>query len=145
MVGLKSRNWNWRGFSNEGSSLRASSVFGVYDGVARWIFRLLEQEQRTKNGCFEVEDLRDIAAGRLLPNKKAVQEVVKEIGTMRLTDEKQICPWDPSSYRHEVETLILTGNADPITAGGQARFFYDNGLTPGKRALIEFPGVGHPE
>ena len=41
-----------------------------------------------------------------------------------------------------MDTLILTGDADPVTAGGQALDFYRRGLT-GKRALIEFHGVGH--
>ena len=31
----------------------------------------------------------------------------------------------------------------PITAGGQAEYLFEKGLTEDKRALIEFPGVGH--
>jgi esterase/lipase len=42
-----------------------------------------------------------------------------------------------------VPTLILSGDADPVIAGGQAEYFYNRGLASGKRVLIEFPGAGH--
>jgi pimeloyl-ACP methyl ester carboxylesterase len=125
-------------------SLRASSVFGVFDGVARWIFGILEKEQRTDdNRCFKAQDLRDIATGKLLPDNKPIQEIVRKIGMAGIRSDEKVCPWDPSHYRHEVPTLLLSGCADPVTAGGQARYFYETGLTPGRRALIEFSGVGH--
>lgn len=125
-------------------SLRASSVFGVFDGIARWIFRLMEEERRTDpDNCFKVQDLRDIAAGNLLAGKKVLQEVVKKIGTIGLSSDEKICPWDPGKYKQKVPTLILSGASDPVTAGKQARYFYWNGLTPGKRAFVEFAGVGH--
>ena len=125
---------------NDGSP-RASAVFGVYDGIARWIFRVLEDQGRTKNGCFSGKDLRDVASGNLLPDKKVIQEVAKTIGIS--SDNEEICPWDAAKYYHEVPTLILTGRADPVTAGGQAMYFYENGLARGKRVLIDFPGAGH--
>jgi pimeloyl-ACP methyl ester carboxylesterase len=125
-------------------SLRASSVFGVFDGIARWIFRLMEEEQRTdSDNCFKVQDLHDIAAGNLLADKTTAQEVVKKIGIIGLSSDEKICPWDPGKYKQKVPTLILSGASDPVTAGGQARYFYSNGLTPGKRAFVEFAGVGH--
>jgi pimeloyl-ACP methyl ester carboxylesterase len=125
-------------------SLRAGTVFGIFDGVARWIVRLLEEEKRTDNrNCFKVGDLHDIATGKLLPEKKAFQEVIKQMGIMDMSSDEEICPWDPRTYLHEIPTLILAGGADPVTAGGQARSFYENGLTHGKRAFIEFQGVGH--
>jgi pimeloyl-ACP methyl ester carboxylesterase len=125
-------------------SLRAYSVFGIFDGLARWIFRLMEEEKRTdENNCFKVQDLDDIARDKLLQDKKTVQYVVKQIGRTGINSDEKICPWDPSRYRHKVPTLVLSGLADPVTAGGQSRDFYENGLAPGRRVLIEFPGVGH--
>ena len=127
--------------SPNGGSLRANAVFGVYDGAARWIFRILEDQGRTKNGCFKAKDLRDVASGHLFPDRKVVQEVAKTIGVSN--DDEEICPWDAADHYHEVDTLILTGRADPVTAGGQAMYFYENGLAPRKRVLIDFPGAGH--
>jgi hypothetical protein len=119
-------------------------VFGVFDGVARWIFDIMENEQRTDaNRCFTVQDLHDLATGKLLPNNKPIQEIARKIGLAGTLTDNKVCPWDPSRYRHEVPTLLLSGCADPVTAGGQARYFYEKGLTPGRRALIEFSGVGH--
>ena len=65
------------------------------------------------------------------------------MGIVGISSDEEICPWDPRTYLHKIPTLILVGGADPIVAGGQARSFYENGLTPGKRALIELQGVGH--
>jgi pimeloyl-ACP methyl ester carboxylesterase len=125
-------------------SLRARSVFGVFDGVARWIFRLMNEMGRTDSeNCFTVASLRDIASGDLLPDKETVRELVKRIGTSGLSSDERICPWDPARYAHEIPTLILTGASDPIIAGGQAEYIYYNGLTPGKRAFVKFLGAGH--
>ena len=120
-------------------SVRASVVFGVYDGLTRWIFRLLEDQDRTKHGCFTGQDLKDVRNGVLFPEKKSIIDITNKLGILA---SAEICPWDPNDHRHGVETLILTGDADPVTAGGQALDFYRRGLT-GKRALIEFHGVGH--
>ena len=103
----------------------------------------MEEENRTENNCFRVKDLKEIAGGKLLPDKKTIQYVLNKIGLTGTSSNEKICPWDPAIYSHEIPTLILSGTADPITAGGQAQYFYENGLDSGKRALIEFPGVGH--
>jgi hypothetical protein len=125
-------------------SLRASSVFGVFDGVARWIFRLMKDAGRTdSDNCFTVGSLRDIASGALFPDKNTVREVVKKIGTSGLSSAEKICPWDPKGYKHQVPTLIFNAESDPITAGKQAEYFYSNGLTLGKRAFVKFIGAGH--
>jgi hypothetical protein len=42
-----------------------------------------------------------------------------------------------------VDTLILKGGADVVTAGEQAEYLFEKALEPGHRAFIEFPGVGH--
>src|SRR5262249_6455834 len=123
------------------SSFRAWAVFGIYDGIARWISQLLEREGRTDaDGCFTDSALQDIANGSSLSDRTVFQGIAKKIGR---SSEDKICPWKPARYRHEVETLILTGDADPVTAGGQAMDFYRDGLTPGKRAMIVFPKTGH--
>jgi hypothetical protein len=125
------------------NSLRAS-VFGVFDGVARWIFRLMNDGGQTdSDNCFAVGTLRKIAAGELLQDKKTVQEIVNKIGTIGLHSNDKICPWDPKLYKHEVPTLILNGDSDPVTAGKQAEYMYTEGLTPGKRAFVELIGAGH--
>ena len=123
------------------SSFRAWAVFGVYDGIARWISQLLEPEGYIDvDGCFREGVIQDIANGSSLSDRAVFRGIAQKIGR---GIEDKICPWNPARYRHEVETLILTGNADPVTAGGQAMDFYLNGLTPGKRAIIVFPKAGH--
>jgi pimeloyl-ACP methyl ester carboxylesterase len=61
-----------------------------------------------------------------------------------IDSEQQIGPWDPAEiqHQHSVPTLILNGQADPVTAGGQAEYFYLKALT-GPRTFIELPGIGH--
>ena len=126
--------------SNDGS-LRARSVFGVYDGVTRWIFEMLYQERQLDgDGCFTGGDLQDVASGYRLKDKPAMREHARKLGMSRF---EKICPWDPKRFRHNVDTLIFTGDADPITAGGQAEYLFEMGLTPGKRVLVQFPGAGH--
>lgn len=52
--------------------------------------------------------------------------------------------WDPAAKerQHGRPTLILKGGADPLNEQDEAEYYFQHGLT-GKRALIEFPGVGH--
>lgn len=50
--------------------------------------------------------------------------------------------WDPAKYKHDVPTLILEGDADPVTADGQAEYYFEQALT-GPRTFITFAGVGH--
>jgi alpha/beta hydrolase fold len=126
------------------NSRRANVVYGIYDGLERSIHRLLEDRGQTNNsGCYSTQVLHDVARGHVLPDKKAVQKVVKKIGVPGMFGEDKICRWDPGKHPHEVDTLIVAGDADPTTAGGQARHFYYHGLTKTKRAMIELPGVGH--
>jgi pimeloyl-ACP methyl ester carboxylesterase len=125
-------------------SLRAQTVFGVFDGIARWIFHIQGKDGPLKqDSCFKVDVLQKIAVEKLFPEKKAVRDVVKRIGLTGVNLDSEICPWDASEYKHDVKTLILTGESDPITTGNQARYVLEYGLTPGKRVLIQFPGAGH--
>jgi pimeloyl-ACP methyl ester carboxylesterase len=133
--------WNQLGTERSyNRSARARSVFGVFDGLARWVFGIMKRHQRLNDrNCFTGEDLRRVANGDLKTNVVMQEEAVK----LGLAGYEEICPWDPQSYRHQVPTLILSGDADPVTAGGQAEDFYTCGLAPGERVHIEFPGVGH--
>jgi pimeloyl-ACP methyl ester carboxylesterase len=68
--------------------------------------------------------------------------VNKWLEKVRISDREKIEPWDPAKYSHGVPTLILKGEADPVTAGGQAEYIFSEALK-GPRTLIEFPGIGH--
>jgi pimeloyl-ACP methyl ester carboxylesterase len=125
-------------------SNRARSVFGVYDGLTRWVFRVLEQEQRLDDQkCFRGKDLLDVARGDLETDLKTNTVIREEAGKLGISRFEIVCPWDPAVYRHKRRTLILAGSADAVIAGGQAEYFFQNSLTPGQRVLIEFPGAGH--
>jgi hypothetical protein len=50
--------------------------------------------------------------------------------------------WDPAEHKHDVPTLILEGDADPVTVDGQAEHYFEQALT-GPRTFIKFAGVGH--
>ena len=125
-------------------SSRARLVFGVSDGLTRWIFQILAKEGRLDgNGCFTGKEVQDIASGTLLAKQTVMRQEANKLGMAKL---EKVCPWDPKppkSFSQEIQTLIFTGDADPVTAGGQAKYFFDNGLQPGKRVLITFPGAGH--
>lgn len=125
------------------ASARARSVFSVHDGLARWVFNMLEKERRLDDqGCFEGRDLQDVAVGNILKDKVIMRE---QAGYLGLSASEKICPWDPAKpeYRHDVPTLMLAGDADAVIAGGQATYFYEHGLPSGKRVLLQFPGAGH--
>jgi pimeloyl-ACP methyl ester carboxylesterase len=52
-------------------------------------------------------------------------------------------PWNnKEGWTHPTPTLILRGSADPLSAEGEAEYFFNDALT-GERILVEFPGVGH--
>lgn len=118
-------------------SKRARYAFGVYDGVARWIFRVLNKN------CFSGQDLENFANAASGPTdrKKLLRNTAKKIGT----DESGIpvCGWDPGGDNaHSVPTLIVAGSADAVIAGCQAEDFYNDGLT-GQKVFLEFVGMGH--
>jgi pimeloyl-ACP methyl ester carboxylesterase len=116
-------------------SRRANYVFGVYDGVARWIFKMLKKE------CFTGDDLRNFADGESSPSdhKKFLRAQARRIG---IVSDETVCGWDPAKHKHSVPTLLLKGTADAIVAGCQPEDFYNDGLT-GPRVLLEFRGIGH--
>lgn len=61
---------------------------------------------------------------------------------VNISNREKVKPWDPAKYPHNVATLILKGESDPVTAGCQAEHLFRNALS-GPRTLIEFPGIGH--
>ncbi len=115
-------------------SRRANYVYGVYDGVARWIAVMLE-----KNGCFTGKDLEAFANH---PNdvKKFGRDQARRIG---IVAGERICPWNPEDFRHDVPTLLVKGSRDTVVAGCQAEDFLTHGLKDGRRVLLEFRGLGH--
>jgi pimeloyl-ACP methyl ester carboxylesterase len=123
-------------FSGGGlESVRASYVYGVYDGVARWVFNMLDKE------CFTGQDLGAFAHAEASSSdkKKFLRKAAKRIG---LVSDEVVCGWDPGKHRHAVPTLILKGSADAIIAGCQAEHFYNEGLA-GPRVLLKLRGMGH--
>ena len=117
-----------------GESQRGSYVFGVYDGVARWISVMMGEK-----GCFTGKDVETFASSTASA-KRFGRDQVKKIGIV--ADEK-ICPWNPADYRHEVPTLLIKGSRDTVVAGCQAEDFLLNGLKEGSRVFLEFRGLGH--
>jgi pimeloyl-ACP methyl ester carboxylesterase len=115
-------------------SQRGNYVYGVYDGVARWISTVTGEK-----GCFSGKDMERFAAQRG-EDKRFARDQVRKIGIV--ADEK-ICPWNPADYPHEVATLLLKGSRDTVVAGCQAEDFYKNGIRAGRGTLLEFRGLGH--
>ena len=115
-------------------SQRGNYVYGVYDGVARWVSTVMGEKS-----CFLGKDMETFAA-QSSADKRFGREQVKKIGIV--ADEK-ICPWNPADFRHEVPTLLLKGSRDTVIAGCQAEEFYKNGIGDGRGILLEFRGLGH--
>jgi pimeloyl-ACP methyl ester carboxylesterase len=114
-------------------SVRAYWVFGVYDGISRWILKFMKRKV-DKDGYFRAEDI-----GPALTH--ATRYFAEKIGKVA---GEPIYPWNPGYYKHSVPTLILKGGADAVIAGGQAESFYKDGLLNKKDSLLmEIPGMGH--
>jgi len=115
-------------------SQRAYYVFGVYDGISRWILDVMARQIR-KDGFFRSQDIASCVTG------PAAQDLVKKIGIVL---GEPIYPWNPGYYKHNVATLIVRGSADALTAGGQAESFFEDGLAnKSDSVLMEIPGMGH--
>jgi pimeloyl-ACP methyl ester carboxylesterase len=114
-------------------SQRAYWVFGVYDGISRWILKFMK-DKVDKDGFFRTEDIAPSLTG-------ASRYFAEKIG---MVPGEPIYPWNPGYYKHSVPTLILKGGADAIIAGGQAESFYQDGLSNKRDSvLMEIPGMGH--
>ena len=115
-------------------SRRGNYVYGVYDGVTRWIPGVIGA-----TGCFYGKDMESFAA-QTGYNHRFIREQVGKIG---IVEDEQICPWNPREHRHEVPTLLIKGSRDTVVAGCQAEDFYANGIQSGRAVLLEFRGLGH--
>ena len=114
-------------------SQRAYWVFGVYDGISRWILEFMK-DKVDRDGFFRSEDIASSLTG-------ASRFFAEKIG---MVPGEPIYPWNPGYYKHNVPTLILKGGADAITAGGQAESFFKDGLSNKRDSvLMEIPGMGH--
>jgi pimeloyl-ACP methyl ester carboxylesterase len=119
---------------DEPKSRRAYWVFGVYDGISRWILSVME-DPINKDGFFRSEDIKRRVTG---PVERLLAE---KIG---IVPGEAIYPWNAGYYKHDVPTFILRGDADAVTAGGQAESFFKDGLANKyDSVLMEFPGMGH--
>ena len=115
-------------------SRRGNYVYGVYDGVARWISLIVGEK-----GCFYGKDMAAFVA-QASDDWRFARDQVRKIG---IVDEERICPWNPANFRHEVPTLLIKGSRDTVVAGCQAEEFFMNGLKDGRRVFLEFRGLGH--
>jgi pimeloyl-ACP methyl ester carboxylesterase len=115
-------------------SHRAYYIFGVYDGISRWILDAMHR-QIDKDGFFRSEEIQRFVKGPV------AQDLARKMGVV---PGEPIYPWNAGYYKHDVPTLIIKGSADPVVAGGQAENFFKDGLANKEDSvLMEFPGMGH--
>ena len=89
---------------------------------------------------------------KALDEKSDLKSAINALGGKQARLNKSLCKialendaikrWDPKQFIHNVPTLILEGDADPITENGQADYVFKEALS-GDRVLIRFPGIGH--
>lgn len=115
-----------------GESQRGSYVFGVYDGVTRWLPVMMGAQ-----GCFTGADITGFDKGS---GKEFARAQARKIG---VTAGEKICPWNPADFRHEVPTLLIKGSRDAVVAGCQAEDFLLHGIKDGRGVLLELRGLGH--
>jgi hypothetical protein len=113
-------------------SERGSYVFGVYDGVTRWLPVMMGRQ-----GCFTGADIAAFDKGS---GKEFARAQARKIGVVA---GENICPWNPADFRHDVPTLLIKGSRDTVVAGCQAEEFLLHGLKDGRRVLLELRGLGH--
>ena len=118
--------------SGGSDSQRGGYVFGVYDGVTRWLPVMMGMQ-----GCFTGADMAgfDKGSGREFARAQA-----RKIGVVAA---EKICPWNPADFRHDVPTLLIKGSRDTVVAGCQTEDFLLHGLKDGRRVLLELRGLGH--
>jgi pimeloyl-ACP methyl ester carboxylesterase len=107
---------------------RTFYVVRINDGLdRRYLKELVGSEKRDLRGALDRS-----------PGTSRVNQYYRKIGIVG----QRPAIWDPADHKHGVDTLILKGKADPVSADGQAKHYFSEALT-GKRALFEFEGVGH--
>jgi pimeloyl-ACP methyl ester carboxylesterase len=107
---------------------RAYYVFTIYDGLNEMFMRTIEDGETDRRAAITS------LGGTQSHMNKALNTIAVE--------NDPINRWDPRQYGHAVPTLILKGDADPVTEGGQADYVFEHALT-GDHALFKFPGIGH--
>jgi len=113
-------------------SYRTHYVMQIYDGFRPRFLKALAANHKQN-----IRDSLRKSAGRVAGNLP-VHEFIEKIGLAK--DKPSV--WDPKSYKHGIPTLILKGEADPVTALGQAEHYCEEALT-GPRILLKLEGVGH--
>jgi pimeloyl-ACP methyl ester carboxylesterase len=116
-------------------SLRVLYAMGIYDGLNRkFLTKWLASDKR---------NFREIL--RSFPGQAHTNmgkwESIEKIGETP-DDITSIQAWDPANHKHDRPTLILNGGADLVTAGSQARRYYDEALN-GPRIFVDIDGAGH--
>ena len=110
------------------NTLRVFYVVSNYDGLnERFLQKVLGEKADVKSAI-------EALGGK--------QNVLNESLSKIAVENEAIKGWDPKQFMHNVPTLILEGDADPVTENGQAEYIFKEALS-GDRALIRFPGIGH--
>ena len=129
---LKAAREALRPSDDGGESQRGSYVFGVYDGVTRWLPVMMGVQ-----GCFTGADIAGFDKGS---DKEFARAQARKIGVVA---GEKICPWNPADFRHDVPTLLIKGSRDTVVAGCQTEDFLLHGLKDDRRVLLELRGLGH--
>lgn len=121
-------------------SQRALYVYSINDGMHRWLFNLVNGEAPSgaADVCLNADEPRRFMQ-KTGPEHGLLRNIIKKIG---FDNANEPCLWNPTNSQHKVQSLVLKGEADAVTAGCQAEIFFNEGLK-GSRVMIEFPGMGH--
>lgn len=107
---------------------RAFYVVSIYDGVNESFLQKVVEEKVVVSSAIEALGGKQNGMNKSLAKIAVENEAIKR--------------WDPRHFMHKVPTLILYGDADPVTQDGQAEYVFEQALG-GERAIIRFPGIGH--
>jgi hypothetical protein len=107
---------------------RAFYVVSIYDGVNETFLKKVVEEKADVSSAIAALGGKQNGLNRSLSKIAVENEAIKR--------------WDPKHFMHRVPTLILDGDADPVTQNGQAEYVFEEALG-GDRAIIRFPGIGH--
>ena len=125
-------------------SERVYYVVSAYDGLSigflkRWFAadqNNVRSALRKSAGELHFERCGSLVAWK--PCLNPVNQYIEKVGIFN----DEIKSWDPAKFSHSVPTLILAGGGDPVVAGGQPEYIYNEALK-GDRVLIRLPGIGH--
>lgn len=106
---------------------RVFYVVSIYDGVNERFLQNIDEKA-------DVSSAIKALGGKQNGLNKSLSKIAVE--------NEAIKRWDPRQFMHKVPTLILDGDADPVTQNGQAVYVFEEALD-GDRAIIRFPGIGH--